>query len=70
MPTGKAKLRLFEALLPAGAPAIAHADMDPATLAALREIARRRRLDLRTVGEQGNRFRLIAAHGRVPTDRT
>jgi UDP-N-acetylmuramoyl-L-alanyl-D-glutamate--2,6-diaminopimelate ligase len=61
----QAKLRLFEALLPEGAPAIAHADMDPATLAALREIAQHRRLDLRTVGEQGERFRLIAAHPRT-----
>ena len=37
------------------------ADMDAATLAALREIAARRRLDLRTVGETGTRFRLLAA---------
>jgi UDP-N-acetylmuramoyl-L-alanyl-D-glutamate--2,6-diaminopimelate ligase len=60
----QAKLRLFEALLPAGAPAIAHADMDATTLAALREIAQRRHFDLRTVGEQGDRFRLIEAHPR------
>ena len=33
----QAKLRLFEALLPAGAPAVAHADMDAETLAALRD---------------------------------
>jgi UDP-N-acetylmuramoyl-L-alanyl-D-glutamate--2,6-diaminopimelate ligase len=57
----QAKLRLFEALLPEGAPAIAHAGMDKVTLAALREIAQRRRLDFRTVGEQGDRFRLIEA---------
>jgi UDP-N-acetylmuramoyl-L-alanyl-D-glutamate--2,6-diaminopimelate ligase len=60
----QAKLRLFEALLPIGAPAIAHADMDAATLGALREIAQRRHLDLRTVGERGDRFRLIEARPR------
>jgi UDP-N-acetylmuramoyl-L-alanyl-D-glutamate--2,6-diaminopimelate ligase len=60
----QAKLRLFDALLPAGAPAVAHADMDPATLEALRAIAKRRRLDFRTVGEQGDRFRLLDAHPR------
>jgi UDP-N-acetylmuramoyl-L-alanyl-D-glutamate--2,6-diaminopimelate ligase len=59
-----AKLRLFDALLPTGAPVIAHADMDPATLAALREIAAARKLDLRTVGEAGETLRLIAAHPR------
>ena len=53
-----AKLRLFEALLPRGAPAVANADMDPATLAALRDIALRRGLDLRTVGEAGSAIRL------------
>jgi UDP-N-acetylmuramoyl-L-alanyl-D-glutamate--2,6-diaminopimelate ligase len=60
----QAKLRLFEDLLPEGAPAIAHSDMDPQTLEALREIAQRRRLDLRTVGEEGNRFRLVEARPR------
>jgi UDP-N-acetylmuramoyl-L-alanyl-D-glutamate--2,6-diaminopimelate ligase len=60
----QAKLRLFEVLLPAGAPAVAHAEMDTATLTALREIAVRRKLDLRTVGEQGTRFRLIEARPR------
>jgi UDP-N-acetylmuramoyl-L-alanyl-D-glutamate--2,6-diaminopimelate ligase len=59
-----AKLRLFDTLLPEGAPAIACADMDPATLQALREIAARRRLDLRTVGEAGDFFRLIEARPR------
>jgi UDP-N-acetylmuramoyl-L-alanyl-D-glutamate--2,6-diaminopimelate ligase len=59
-----AKLRLFESLLPEGAPAVAHADMDEATLAALRDIAARRGLDLRTVGEQGDRFRLLEARPR------
>ncbi len=60
----QAKLRLFESLLPAGSPAIVHADMDAVTLDALREIALRRRLDFRTVGEQGTYLRLIAAHPR------
>ena len=60
----QAKLRLFDALLPAGSPAIVHADMDAETLEALREIAQRRRLDFRSVGEQGTSLRLIAAHPR------
>ncbi|HEY4040990.1 MAG TPA: UDP-N-acetylmuramoyl-L-alanyl-D-glutamate--2,6-diaminopimelate ligase [Rhodopila sp.] len=60
----KAKLRLFEVLLPTGSRAVAHADMDPLTLAALSEIAHRRRLDLRTVGAQGTHFRLIGARPR------
>jgi UDP-N-acetylmuramoyl-L-alanyl-D-glutamate--2,6-diaminopimelate ligase len=45
-----AKLRLFESLLPAGAPAVAMADLDKETLARLRGVAVRRRLDLRLVG--------------------
>jgi UDP-N-acetylmuramoyl-L-alanyl-D-glutamate--2,6-diaminopimelate ligase len=57
----QAKLRLFATLLPVGAVAVAHADMDPATLTALRDIARDRRLDLRTVGEKGETLRLVAA---------
>jgi UDP-N-acetylmuramoyl-L-alanyl-D-glutamate--2,6-diaminopimelate ligase len=60
----QAKLRLFDTLLPAGAAAIADADMDTVTLDALRDIAQRRGLDFRTVGEQGDRFRLIEAHPR------
>jgi UDP-N-acetylmuramoyl-L-alanyl-D-glutamate--2,6-diaminopimelate ligase len=60
----RAKLRLFGVLLPEGAPAIAHADMDKATLEALREVALRRRLDLHTVGESGDLFRLIEARPR------
>jgi len=59
-----AKLRLFDTLLPPGAPAIATAELDPDTLAALRAIAIARRLDLRTVGEAGDTLRLIAAHPR------
>ncbi len=45
-----AKLRLFDKLLPVGAPAVAMADMDKETAAALRGIAIRRGLDLRLVG--------------------
>ena len=60
-----AKLRLFDTLLPAGAPAVANADMDPATLEALRAIAARRKLDLRTVGTGGTALRLIAARPRA-----
>ena len=56
-----AKLRLFEALLPEGAPAVADALLDQETLAALREIAARRRLTLRTTGEGGDLFRLVRA---------
>jgi UDP-N-acetylmuramoyl-L-alanyl-D-glutamate--2,6-diaminopimelate ligase len=55
----QAKLRLFDTLLPAGAPAVAHATIDPATLAALRAIAVARGLALTTVGEGGERYRLI-----------
>jgi UDP-N-acetylmuramoyl-L-alanyl-D-glutamate--2,6-diaminopimelate ligase len=54
-----AKLRLFEELLPPGAPAVANADMDPTTLAALSEIATRRRLQLHTVGVRGATLRLL-----------
>ena len=57
----RAKLRLFETLLPDGAAAVAHADMDADTLTALREIALRRHLDLRTVGENGSTLRLVEA---------
>ncbi|MGH7082635.1 MAG: UDP-N-acetylmuramoyl-L-alanyl-D-glutamate--2,6-diaminopimelate ligase, partial [Acetobacteraceae bacterium] len=56
-----AKLRLFDELLPCGAPAAASADLDPATLDALAAIARRRRLRLETVGEDGSLIRLVRA---------
>ncbi len=57
-----AKLRLFSGLLPAGTPIAASADIDGATLAALRSIAKRRRLDLRIVGEAAEAsIRLLAA---------
>jgi UDP-N-acetylmuramoyl-L-alanyl-D-glutamate--2,6-diaminopimelate ligase len=50
-----AKLRLFDPLLPEAAPAVANADMDPATLAALRAA----RPGLLTVGEAGDALRLL-----------
>ena len=64
-----AKLRLFTDLLPTGAPAVVNADMDPATFSALRAIATKRRLDLRTVGETGNWATLLGStplpHGQM-----
>ena len=54
-----AKLRLFADLLPHGAPVLANAEMDAASLNALRDVARRRHLDLRTVGECGDAIRLL-----------
>jgi len=56
-----AKLRLFAELLPEGAPCVANADMEPATFAALRDIAHARRLDLRSFGETGSWVRLVRA---------
>jgi UDP-N-acetylmuramoyl-L-alanyl-D-glutamate--2,6-diaminopimelate ligase len=56
-----AKLHLFAELLPPGAPAIANAEMDAATLEALSAIAARRGLDFGTVGEAGTRLRLLRA---------
>jgi UDP-N-acetylmuramoyl-L-alanyl-D-glutamate--2,6-diaminopimelate ligase len=57
----EAKLRLFGDLLPAGAPALANAEMDAATLADLSAIATRRGLDFGTVGEAGTVLRLLRA---------
>jgi len=57
----RAKLRLFDELLPPDAPAVASTELDGETLAALRAIAARRRLDLRTVGADGAFLRLIDA---------
>jgi len=54
-----AKLRLFAELLPPGAPAVASTALDAETFAALREIARTRRLDLRTVGDGGGTLSLL-----------
>jgi UDP-N-acetylmuramoyl-L-alanyl-D-glutamate--2,6-diaminopimelate ligase len=56
-----AKLRLFDALLPPGAPAVASSELDAETLAALRLIAANRRLVLRLVGEDGDAIRLLSA---------
>jgi UDP-N-acetylmuramoyl-L-alanyl-D-glutamate--2,6-diaminopimelate ligase len=56
-----AKLRLFDTLLPSGAAAALCTEMDPATLGALREAARARRLRLLTVGEAGEAVRLLSA---------
>jgi UDP-N-acetylmuramoyl-L-alanyl-D-glutamate--2,6-diaminopimelate ligase len=54
-----AKLRLFGALLPPGAPAIASTTLDAETAAALRDIAATRRLALQFVGEDGDSLRLM-----------
>jgi UDP-N-acetylmuramoyl-L-alanyl-D-glutamate--2,6-diaminopimelate ligase len=59
-----AKLRLFDALLPPGAAAVANAEMDAATLDALRGIAAARGLRLLTVGEAGEALRLVAQAAR------
>jgi len=56
-----AKLRLVGALLPPRSPLVAHADMDPVTLEALRGVAVTRRLEFHTVGTTGSLFRLIEA---------
>jgi len=56
-----AKLRLFADLLPGHGVAVANADMDKVTLAALSRIAAERRLDFRTVGEAGQTLRLVGA---------
>ncbi len=56
-----AKLRLFSTLLPPGAPAAVSAEMDPETLAALRDIAERRKLMLLSVGEAGEAVKLLSA---------
>ena len=55
----RAKLRLFEQLLPERGLAAANADMDPRTLAELRAIAQARGLTLRLVGEQGDAIRIL-----------
>ena len=64
-----AKLRLFAQLLPTGGIAAVNADMDSETLAELRNIAARRKLDLRLVGAAGRFMRLHATtplpHGQL-----
>ena len=54
-----AKLRLFDTLLEPGRPAVVNADMEGATLAALRAVAASRKLRLLTVGEAGSDLRLL-----------
>ncbi|HEV7265365.1 MAG TPA: UDP-N-acetylmuramoyl-L-alanyl-D-glutamate--2,6-diaminopimelate ligase [Falsiroseomonas sp.] len=54
-----AKLRLFDALLPRGATAVAQAEMDAKSLAGLRRIAAVRGLRLLMVGEAGEAVRLL-----------
>jgi len=56
-----AKLRLFDTLLPPGAPAVASTALEPATMDALRGIAVRRGLVLHRVGEGGDLLRLLRA---------
>jgi UDP-N-acetylmuramoyl-L-alanyl-D-glutamate--2,6-diaminopimelate ligase len=56
-----AKLRLAGALLPPRSRLVAHADMDPVTMDALRGVAITRRLEFHTVGTAGSLFRLIDA---------
>ena len=56
-----AKLRLFDALLPPGAPVVASSALDADTLAMLRGITAHRRLVLRLVGEDGDAIRLLSA---------
>ena len=59
-----AKLRLFDTLLPAGAAAVVNADMEAASLGALRGIAAARGLRLITVGEAAADLRLVAQRPR------
>ncbi len=56
-----AKLRLFDALLPSGAPVMAATALDAATRNALAGIAAARGLRLRFVGEGGDAIRLLRA---------
>nr|WP_314076222.1 UDP-N-acetylmuramoyl-L-alanyl-D-glutamate--2,6-diaminopimelate ligase [uncultured Roseococcus sp.] len=55
-----AKLRLFDRLLPPGAAAVLHADMEAETLAALRQLVTARGLRGIEVGEAGRDIRLIS----------
>jgi UDP-N-acetylmuramoyl-L-alanyl-D-glutamate--2,6-diaminopimelate ligase len=60
-----AKLRLFEALLPAGAPAIAHTALPAHVLARLGSIATERGLRLLTVGPGGEAIAVARARPRA-----
>ncbi len=55
-----AKLRLFDTLLPVGAPAVLHAEMEAATLTALRAVIAARGLRGIEVGETGRDLRLVS----------
>ncbi len=56
-----AKLRLFSELLPEGGSVVASTTLDAESFSGLQEIAGRRRLDVRTVGEDGAFLRLVSA---------
>jgi UDP-N-acetylmuramoyl-L-alanyl-D-glutamate--2,6-diaminopimelate ligase len=60
-----AKLRLFDTLLPEGAPAVAHTALPAEVRAALRAIAARRRLRLLTVGPGGSFLDVLDAEPRA-----
>jgi UDP-N-acetylmuramoyl-L-alanyl-D-glutamate--2,6-diaminopimelate ligase len=60
-----AKLGLFDALLPAGAPAVAHTTLPAEALAALRMAAERRGLSLLTVGPGGDFIDVLRAEPRA-----
>lgn len=56
-----AKLHLFEALLPSGAPVIAMSDLESDTLTSLQVITKARQLELMTVGPNGSAVDIIGA---------
>ncbi len=56
-----AKLRLFSVLLDEGGTLAASTALEPVAMRAVADIARQRRLDLRTVGENGSAVRLLRA---------
>jgi len=55
-----AKLRLFAELLAEGAPAVVSTALDAESYSEFLAVARRRRLDVRTVGDDGTFLRLLA----------
>lgn len=55
-----AKLRLFDTLLPSGAPMVTMSDLEPTTRAALELIAKTRRLELMSVGPNGSAIDLVS----------
>lgn len=57
----QAKLRLFDTLLPPHGRAVINADMEHETRHALEEIAKKRGLTLRTIGQAGQTIRLLEA---------